>query len=203
MSDAWEAYAAPHPEFLKNSKDTAEQKQKFAEAYQKIAKSQYISCWHMNPNESYAMWKIYDSSDRGIAIQIKAGDLWRSLEAVQVKRPFVMGSQVSYVDYGTPIPFGNSFYPLLAKRKHFEFEHEYRLISTAFPINNEFFFWEGLPTGISQPVDLEILLQSIYISPFAPSWIEKTYRDFLQKFGIACSIKQSTLSELPPTTNFS
>lgn len=197
MSDAWEAYAIPHPEYEKHYPNFFESPQ-IIQSVQKLARAQYINCWHMNESESYAMWKIYDPSNHGVAIKISAEDLWKAFEAIQVPRPSVIGGQVRYVDYDTPLPLGNMYYPVFAKRKNFAFENEYRFVSTYWPMKNQKIDFENLPPGIYQPVDLNILLKEIYISPFAPNWIEETYREFLQKVAIEPAITKSKIADNPP-----
>lgn len=40
----------------------------------------FLNCWHMNNNQSDAMWKIFLDTKNGIAIKSSIGNLKRSLE---------------------------------------------------------------------------------------------------------------------------
>lgn len=44
-------------------------------ARNEFPKNLFVNCWNMNENESDAMWKVYASNDKGIAIQSSLGNL--------------------------------------------------------------------------------------------------------------------------------
>jgi hypothetical protein len=56
----------------------------------------FFNCWHLNPGESDAMWRLYSLQGQGIAIQSTYRRLSRSL--LREKRHIFIG-KVSYTDY--------------------------------------------------------------------------------------------------------
>lgn len=106
-SDEWEGLVSTTPEKLGERK------------YIRFAK--YINCWHINDNESDAMWKLYGPSGENVAIKSTVGALKISLKD---GTPVCIGE----VDYreGVP-PAGNLYWPVVYKRKAFGHEKELRL----------------------------------------------------------------------------
>src|SRR5262249_36502984 len=89
-----------------------------------------LNCWHVNPYESAAMWKLYASNEEGVAIKSTVRRLKDSLSSYA---PDVFLGAVSYIDYGKDLiyrgnPFGNLFCAFLHKRRSFEHEQELRAV---------------------------------------------------------------------------
>jgi hypothetical protein len=88
----------------------------------------FINCWHMNENESDAMWRIYARTSDAVAIQ----STFARLQRVLSDRAFI--GVVKYVDYDTEwMPEGNTLYPFVHKRKSFEHERELRAVMQELP----------------------------------------------------------------------
>ncbi|MBI5030650.1 MAG: hypothetical protein HZB51_08990 [Chloroflexi bacterium] len=70
-----------------------------------------LNCWHINDQESAAMWKLYAKSNEAIAVQSTFAHL-RSVLAAKVGI-----GMVNYIDYDhARIPEGNIFFPIMHKR---------------------------------------------------------------------------------------
>jgi len=71
LGDPWEGAASPVSVTFRKVlvTETGLDYQRLADIYKSTRRHTYISCWHENPNESAAMWKLYLKSDEGIAIQ--------------------------------------------------------------------------------------------------------------------------------------
>ena len=72
------------------------------------------------------------------------------------------------------------------KRKSFEHEKEVRIVQVR----------DDAPPsclGVSVPVDLDVLIENIYVSPLAQPWFEDLANDILAKYGIN---KKVILSQL-------
>jgi hypothetical protein len=154
-----------------------------------------VNCWHLNPDESAAMWKLYGASDHAVAIRSTTRRLIASMREHEL--PVYIG-RVRYVDYDrTPIPEHNLYHALLHKRLSFEHEREVRAITSFDPrFRNP---KEGhMPVGVEVMVDLEELIEAIFVAPNAPT-------DFLPTVGRAVAdsgfprlpINQSRLGEDP------
>jgi hypothetical protein len=128
LDDPWEA---AHPAILRNyvktnlvDKDGIPQ---LVSAFDFLARSAAVNCWHRNDGESIAMWSLYNSGNEGVAVQTTVGRLKRAL--VQEPRKVLIG-MVSYIDYDRdPMHHSlNAISPLMHKRQSYRHEAEVRAI---------------------------------------------------------------------------
>jgi hypothetical protein len=170
--------------------------QKFSEANRKET---YINCWHMNDHESAAMWKVFLKSDEGIAIQ---STFARLREGFNYSFPDVFAGVVRYIDHDTDsIPTSypkietgriiddsdssiNAFAPFLYKRKSFEYEQELRIIFGDLKPQKE-------PVYVK--VNLDKLIESIYVAPAAEPWFPELVDSIVKKYKLELNVVQSKL----------
>jgi hypothetical protein len=153
-----------------------------------------ISCWHLNTQESAAMWKIYVKSDEGIAIR---SSFKRLKEAIVSEKDIFIG-KVKYIDYDTDgFGEGNTFSAFLHKRQSFEHERELRAIATELPVvSGELdLSRETIRGGLAIEVDASHLIDAIYIAPTAPSWFLDVVKAIVSRFGYSFTVHQSRLSD--------
>jgi len=83
----------------------------------------YANCWHLNEQESAAMWHMYSHDAAPITVQSTFNRLRKSIpDNIHI-------GIVKYIDYETEsVPYGNSFNYFLHKRKSFEHERELRAL---------------------------------------------------------------------------
>src|SRR6478672_1183430 len=123
--------SADNPEFLDYYKTHRE----------KVA----ISSWHINEYESFAMWHIFTQNSEGIAIQSTIKRLQDALQPETNYRQYI--GEVNYIDYKKEyIPFDDTFFPFLFKRKSFQYEREVRIISNL--SNHHLSINEGVKIGV-------------------------------------------------------
>ena len=157
-------------------------------------KEMAINCWHMNNYESAAMWKLYLKSNEGIAIQSTYSRLIESLNENEVS---INVGTVTYVDYEKDfIPYGNGFSAYVHKRKSFEHERELRCIIWQVAGDNidKVNFEQG---GVKIKVNLEKLIENIFVSPDSPPWLTELVIDVVKKFGINVTVTNSRLNDKP------
>ncbi len=155
-----------------------------------------INSWNISGHESAAMWKIYLKSDEGVAIQSTYKKLCKSLKAHADDEIYI--GKVKYIDYESDIiPYGNSLAPFLYKRKSFEYEQELRALIGKSPQTKGGLDWsrELFEFGQYVSVDLEILLDKIFVSPTAPQWFYELVVSMTDKYDIDVEVKQSSLAE--------
>jgi hypothetical protein len=79
-------------------------KQGFVEGFEqlhlKMKKFTLINCWHINENESDAMWRLYLKTNEGVAIQTTIGKLCFALDK---STSTFRVSKVRYIDYDKDI----------------------------------------------------------------------------------------------------
>ncbi|MDM5329846.1 hypothetical protein [Neobacillus sp. CF12] len=154
-----------------------------------------ISCWHMNDHESAAMWKLYLQSYEGIAIQ---STYYRFCKSFHDANENIYIGKVDYVDYDSDwIPEGNAFSPFLFKRKSFEHEREIRAIIDDSNINNESRKLPQFEIGTNINVDLNILIENVYVAPTSPKWFKDLASSLLRKYELNRDVIQSTLYQSP------
>jgi hypothetical protein len=133
-----------------------------------------VNCWHLSEDESAAMWALYSRSNLGISVRSTTARFIRSIEAAPQD---VFIGVVSYIDYDrTAIPENNTFYAVLHKRRSFAHEQELRAV-TQFITGPGVVDLTQLPLGILVPVDVQTLVESIVVAPYAPT----SYKDMLER----------------------
>lgn len=152
----------------------------------------YSNCWTRSEHDEYVLWKSYASLTDGIAIKTTVKRLIESLDQDDLRQ--VYASNVQYINYETEYSFTmtNGFIVLLAphftKRKYFEAEKEFRLL-----------YWDNKgkfttsPNGLLFKVNLETLLESVYVSPFCYVWFKDAISDLLNKYSLRCPVVSSNI----------
>jgi len=146
--------------------------------------STFINCWHENQYESEAMWKLYTVSlNQGIAIKTTYKRLYQSLG----REPGISIGRVNYMDYEKGFAsINDSFW---FKRKSFEHEKEVRAIIGTFKT-------EDVP-GKLVSVNLNQLIEKIYLSPTSQTWFKELIVDVLKKYGVNRKVYISAMMAKP------
>jgi hypothetical protein len=154
-----------------------------------------INCWYQSEYESDAMWQLY--SNNGIAIQTTFGKLKNSFNDSDDK---VLIGQVKYIDYNQEGMFYlNALTPFLFKRISFEHEKEIRAVIWNTHTNREpvdeddKVAIEIIDHGKFSNIDIETLIETIYVSPTAPSWFHKLVISILNKYKLDKPVIHSQL----------
>ena len=157
---------------------------------QKEVPSHLVNCWHVNDQESFAMWKIYGADDPScIAIQSTLGRLKESFKATDEQ---IWIGEVEYVDFREWEP-GNRFFnagtpntlkTFFLKWHYFEFEREIRAVL------NKACREQGDPKGMLVPVDLSVLIEHVYVSPTGSDEEEKTIKAILSENTLTISTRR-------------
>jgi hypothetical protein len=88
---------------------------------------------------------------------------------------------VKYIDYlSETLPWDNFFYPYVYKPKSFEYEQELRAAILKFPINEH----KGScreQKGKDVSVNLDALIERVYVSPLAKSTFEAKVRSIMKE----------------------
>lgn len=169
-------------------------------ASREYSKEIFVSCWHINQFESAAMWKLYLKSNDGIAIQSTYGKL-RTLIDKYDKFPVYSG-KVKYIDYekvGLPYFSHHFLYPFMHKRVSFSYENELRvLICTSEPWGRIDRNSHPNDVGLRVPIDLNELIDRIFVAPGTQEWLADLIRAVLQKYGVEREVITSDLASDSP-----
>lgn len=145
-----------------------------------------ISSWHINEYESFAMWQIFTQNSEGLAIQSTIGRLQKALKPEEHFQQYI--GEVNYIDYKKEyIPFDDLFFPFLYKRKSFQYEREVRIISDVTQNNLK------LNDGLKINVDVNLLIEKIYIHPKSENWYKNLVIQLVEKLGFDITIEKSDL----------
>jgi hypothetical protein len=167
-------------------KRLSENNPEFLDFYKTHREKVVVSSWHINEYESFAMWQIFTQNSEGLAIQSTIGRLQKALEAEKNFKQYI--GQVNYIDYKKEyIPFDDMFFPFLFKRKSFQYEREVRIIGDL--SDQEIKINDGLKID----VDINQLIEKIYIHPKSENWYKKLVIELVDKLGFDFEIEKSDL----------
>jgi len=160
---------------------------------QKEGPSHLINCWHVNNDESLEMWKIYTKNKHpSIAIQSTISRLKNSFCATSER---VWIGEVEYIDFRKWKPknrFFNVSTPnilksFFLKRHCFKYENEVRAI-----INKAYSKYKS-KIGILVKIDLNKLIECIYLSPNTDQEGKKQISNLLKEHNYSFPINRSRL----------
>lgn len=167
-------------------KRLSENNPEFLDFYKTHREKVVVSSWHINEYESFAMWQIFTQNSEGLAIQSTIGRLQKALEVEKNFKQYI--GQVNYIDYKKEyIPFDDMFFPFLFKRKSFQYEREVRIIGDL--SNQEIKINDGLKID----VNINQLIEKIYIHPKSENWYKKLVIELVDKLGFDFEIEKSDL----------
>jgi len=161
----------------------------------KLRKWVYVNCWHQNKSESAAMWKLYSKSNESVCIRSTYDKLRSCLDDT------INVGCVRYVDYEKDwVPESHPLAPFLYKRLSFEHEKEIRaLISTVDLKHIDKIIDAPDPEeeGIWTPVNLNELIDAIYVAPESAEWFRELVENVAHTYGLKKQIIKSALENEP------
>ena len=183
---------------------------RYALIMKQVPRFTLVSCWHESSHESEAMWRLYASANGGIAVKTNFDAFGRSFltnERIHI-------GAVQYVDYDNDqIPENDLLFPYLYKRESFKHEQEVRAIVQYLPpglstdelkdsIRNtpesEINQWPDIcDIGLDYEVDLNLLIQEVVVSHFAPEWLLDLVEKITKRYGLEVPVNKSRLAESP------
>lgn len=153
----------------------------------------FANCWHMNYEESHAMWRLYTMQSESIAICTRFDKLFDLLPSS------CMLGAVTYIDYKEDIiQIGNTLYPAMHKRKSYEHEKEVRAV-----------YWKDYQMGNSNDADfpddrgcyikinVENLIEKIYVSPNSSAEFAIVVENVARNYGVSSKILRSEVNAPP------
>jgi len=148
-----------------------------------LNKKIFINCWTKREDQSTAMWKLYATHERGVAIQSRVQRLDNAIKLPDgVDRQQLHLAAVEYVPTDTrqtsdlarfvPFPLSEVMKPAFMKRACFDHEHEWR--AALLQWNPDLTFRDV--HGIDVSVDIEELIEDVWVSPVA----ERFFKDAVE-----------------------
>lgn len=138
---------------------------RMSELYRHNQATTYVCCWHMNKQESEAMWRLYCGRAHGVAIQTTYEHL---VAAIATEHDTYVGC-VKYIDYEVEwLPDANAFSPVMHKRLAFEHEREVRLVTS--PSRFRASPPDPAPEALFLPWDYSTRVERVFVDPYAPEY---------------------------------
>ena len=186
--------------------DFLRHRMRMTEVYKWQREELAVNCWHMNEDESAAMWKLYLKSDEGLVIQSTYQRLINSFDSHDSVNTIWVGV-VNYGDYKTiNIPVDeDTLYPFLYKQKWFDYERELRAVvvqkktMSNVPKGQSWIggsqFLKMPKDGIKIPVNLDVMIENIYTSPKSKDWFVELVKSITKRFSLNNIPKLSSMTE--------
>lgn len=153
-----------------------------------------VNCWHQNDTENYAMWQIYAKGDFGIALQTTYKDLKQAFS--NADESIFIGKVKYFDEAGESIAIQNNFRAFLTKRKIYAYENEVRCCHLLTDDFSKPYNWQPDDcNGTFIKVDLQQLIQRVYIYPNSPAWFRNVVEDINEKYAIHPEIIHSSVFE--------
>lgn len=157
----------------------------FLSKTQSLRKSVVANCWNMNDNESLNMWRRYTNNGEGVVLRSTYARLKKSISNYTDDSIRIV--KIQYINFSKAILPPVLGFPFEFKDELYLSEKELRCIIYRQNTISE--------KGIIVPVDINILIGVIYISPFAPIHFQDSVRDMMAKYGQAKQIFKSRFTE--------
>lgn len=188
--------------------------QTMGEQFQMYRQLVLINPWHYNEYESAAMWSLYSHENAGIAIQSTTRRLSECFKDNNEDNIWI--GKVQYLDFSEDWmnEWKNLFQAFVTKRKSFEYEKEIRavtclpddnvsrhlLVNTATEESNPFSSRERTVNpkeltdkGKYVSADLHMLVEKVYVAPYAEPWFEEVVESLLSKYDLDSVVIKSDL----------
>jgi len=134
----------------------------------------FISCWNMGEGENYALWKIYTKPETGVCIKTSVGRLRKALNNEDIKIYVV-----KYIPSFNDSSFDIEFPHYMRMQDGFSIKHSVKEVCKldAYKYENEVravFVEKSREKSIIQfSVNLEELIDEVYLSPYASTWFKE------------------------------
>ena len=146
--------------------------------------STYVSCWNRADFESYAFWRIYTNPTTGIAIKSTTKKLKNALNNVDIKlyKTEYIKSLEDKTDDKEPPTYLN----IVKRASSMDISHRVKEVYKYEPYRYEneiraVYIEYSNKKGLAFPVDVNELINEIYISPFASVSFNMLVKSVLEK----------------------
>jgi hypothetical protein len=150
----------------------------------------FVSCWHMNEEESPAMWKLYTSQNESMCIRSK----YKTFASL-LPEESLLGC-VRYIDYRREsFDTKETWNYIVHKRKSFEHEREIRAVIY---YDSETCRFELVgDRGLIVPINMAALIKEIIVSPTSKSPLLDVVVGLAEKYGLNAPVLRSRVNDEP------
>jgi hypothetical protein len=174
-----------------------------AKVFKEMRKHILLNCWNLSDSESTALWGLYTNGSDGIALQ-SSFDRLKDSFSTEGKEVVHIG-KVKYIDFSKESYDDHDcfFSQFLYKMKSFQHENEVRAMIMKFPDGMKDYIEvirgaePVFDVGCYVDVDLETLIENVYVSPDAPLWFRELVESVLKKYSLNRCPKWTDLHNEP------
>lgn len=162
-----------------------------------IRKYIYVNSWNINKEESNLLWGTYIKQNYGVVIKSKFKNLKKCFQnGSYIKIRFGKIKYISYkIDKFNELA---GYLYFLRKREIYKYESELRILTLIWPHQMHQISKEDFTNdGIYVPVNLDILIDKIVVSPGSKSWYMNLVESILKDHGLKKKVEQSSLDKTP------
>jgi hypothetical protein len=157
-----------------------------------------INCWHKSDVENYAMWKIFGEGSHSIAISTNIQSLIGSFGRYSDFDLYV--GEVKYIDHSVDIIDGSNLFELaINKSTFYKYENEVRLLinddndvsfipsdepHASYGSVTEEQHHQPLRPGFYIPINIDMMIEDVWVSPEAETWFFELVSSICEKFGL-------------------
>ena len=144
----------------------------------------YANCWTLSESDEYVLWNTYASLFDGIAVKSTVGRIKEALDSKDERSVYI--AKVQYYDEITGSTFNasggiiNLLSLAFSKRKYFNAEKELRLLFH----DNDARLDDNSPRSVSFHVDLNKLIDSLYVAPKSYPWFKDAIAHMIELYGL-------------------
>lgn len=172
-------------------------------------KSFFHNSWNYKEYESKAMWDGKSMDGEGVAIRTTAENLKEAFSDFEYEAVFI--GMVDYGNYDEDVVAVDESAWLnvhLHKPAEFKEEQELRASLSLIPVEGEDTFfhnsqfedgetvqldWDSQPKGVNVPIDVNALIEEVYLSPYSASWQKDAISKLLETHGVDATVSESTI----------
>jgi hypothetical protein len=167
-------------------------------AFEQLRRLTKISCWHMSAHESEAMWRLYVAEGKGVAIQSTIARLAASFSSFRLDPSYgeetIWLGAVRYLDYRTTeLPDRSMLGRFFCKRRSFSHEAEMRAVVSL--RQAEEFAVQVPENGILVGVDLERLIERVFVAPGVSDEFVTDVKRALKKTALSTPVERTELDD--------
>lgn len=169
------------------------------DAFEELRRLTKVSCWHMSESENDAMWQLYASKDKGVAICTDIGRLKAGLLPYRIKPEFgeevPLCGEIRYVDLLREKLEINMQKRFFYKHNAFAWESEYRVMIT---LRSAEEYGVKVPRdGILVPIDCKQVISNIVIGPNVSALDRNEITAFINSEGMGERLVTTSLLGTP------
>jgi len=157
----------------------------------------FVSCWSMQDPKLLSMWKIYTPNATGVAVKTTVRRLASCFASKLNDGVFnscrFRIAKASYINYAAHKATPDAFDPFTHKQEAYYYEKEIRAILSYVNMQTV----DELPMGIELIVDLDVLIDEIYVSHLSGDGLADFVNKLLQENNLTKTIAHPSFVKEP------